>query len=92
MNQILDELPIRTRPNYRAYAFYGVLGVCVLVAGIYVGNIFFGKRSVAVMLDLYDKKERLRHEVSKFQEQNAALQKEYFELKGLDPENYKKME
>lgn len=91
MNEILDELPKPKRVNqaYWSYFVFAGLTIFVLAAGIYVGNTLFGKRSLDVMLDLYAQRDTLKHEVSKLQEQNAALQKEYFELKGLDPDSYK---
>jgi len=38
-------------------------------------------------LNLQSDKEVLEKKVSDLKEQNAILQKEYFELKGLDPDN-----
>ena len=58
--------------------------------GIYVGNMMFGKRSLDVMLSLQSKKERLIEDVEILKKQNALLQKEYFELKELEPESNKK--
>jgi chaperonin cofactor prefoldin len=54
-----------------------------------VGNVFFGSRSASVLYDLKEQKSALSNEVKKYQELNSALQKEYFELIGLDPDSYK---
>jgi hypothetical protein len=52
--------------------------------------MMFGKRSLDVMLSLQSKKERLIEDVEILKKQNALLQKEYFELKELEPESNKK--
>ncbi len=92
MNEILDELPVTPPKKRKSYG--GVLvflgsAIIVIAAGIYIGNTLFGSRSLDVMLDLYAQRDRLKSDVANLQEQNAALQKEYFELIGLDPDSYK---
>ncbi len=51
----------------------------------HVANILFGNNSIEVFTSLNDKKEYLKIEILKLQENNARLQKEYFELKNLEP-------
>lgn len=93
MNEILDELSVhekKTNSSFKFLILYLGATFFVVVAGIYVGNALFGSRSLDVMIDLYNQKNSLKTEVQKLQEANSALQKEYFELIGLDPDNYNK--
>ena len=53
----------------------------------YVSNILFdGKNSFKVYSALKQQKEQLRYSITQLQLDNARLQKEYFELKNLEPE------
>ncbi|AII14083.1 hypothetical protein CIG2463D_0216 [Campylobacter iguaniorum] len=90
MSEVLEEYesPKRRSSSFKALFLYLAITLCVVVAGVYVGNALFGTRSLDVMLDLYNQKSSLQHEVKKLQEANSALQKEYFELIGLDPDSY----
>lgn len=92
MNEIIDSLPqAKKRDKTLGNALVLLLaGILVIYAGWYIGNILFGARSLDVMLDLHAQKERLSNQVARLQEENAALQKEYFELRGLDPNNYQR--
>jgi hypothetical protein len=56
----------------------------VLVVGIYLGVIFFGDNSLSVLLDLEEHQSYLSEDIEKLKVENAALQKQYFELKELD--------
>ena len=49
-------------------------------------NLLFGDNSIQVYNSLKNKKEYLEDEISRLQKENAYLQKEYFELKNLEPE------
>ncbi len=61
-----------------------------LLATIYFAyhwvNLLFGDYSIQVYSSLKHKKEYLEDEISRLQKENAYLQKEYFELKNLEPE------
>lgn len=48
--------------------------------------VLFGDNSLQVYNSLKYKKEYLETEISRLQKENAYLQKEYFELKNLEPE------
>ncbi|NWF66521.1 MAG: septum formation initiator [Campylobacterales bacterium] len=61
------------------------LFMLVLSLGVYVGNLLFGTNSVEVLLNLDYEHEQLLNEIAKYKEENAKLQKEYFELKQLEP-------
>ncbi len=66
--------------------FYALLGICVIIFGIYVGNILFGNNSLEVLLDLKKEKITLFYDIQNLQNANAKMQKEYFELKTLEPQ------
>lgn len=53
--------------------------------GIYIGNLLFGANSLEVLLHLKSHEQSLKQRVEQLQRENARLQKEYFELKGLEP-------
>ncbi|MCH9814496.1 MAG: septum formation initiator [Epsilonproteobacteria bacterium] len=57
----------------------------VIIAAIFIGETLFGKNSLEVYLSLQDDKMRFEKKIDKLQHENAALQKEYFELKSLLP-------
>ncbi len=56
------------------------------ILSLYVADLLFGKNSLEVYNSLKDKKIQLEAEIKKLQLDNARLQKEYFELKNLEPE------
>jgi len=56
----------------------------VLLAGIYLGLLFFGSNSLSVLLDLHKHQRYLIHDIERLKTENAALQKQYFELEELD--------
>lgn len=91
MSEILKEYDKqehkKAKKAYSFKQFFICLSVIVsiVVLGIYVGNVLFGKRSLDVMLGLSSKKERLIEDVEILKRYNAQLQKEYFELKELEP-------
>jgi cell division protein FtsB len=57
-----------------------------LFLSYHVANLLFGVNSFEVYKSLKDKKSYLKSEINRLQESNARLQKEYFELKNLEPE------
>ena len=58
----------------------------VLALGIYIGILLFGDNSLEVLLGLEEYESYLQDEVDRLKRENAALQKEFFELKELDPD------
>lgn len=65
------------------------LAIGIFVAfylAIHLSNLLFGTNSVSVYWDLYNRKKYLTEEIKKYHAKNALLQKEYFELKNLEPE------
>ncbi len=58
----------------------------VLILGWYLNILLFGTNSLEVLLQLEEYESYLSSEISHYKEENSALQKEYFELKELEPE------
>lgn len=65
---------------------YLSIGIFVILLAIYIGNIFFGTNSLEVQLNLSEYKSELEARIDELQKDNARLQKEYFELKQLEPQ------
>ena len=69
--------------------FIGIV-LLSLVLTVYLSyhatNVLFGDNSLQVYNSLKYKKEYLEDEILRLQKENAYLQKEYFELKNLEPE------
>ncbi len=55
----------------------------VISFGMYLGLILYGTNSVEVLLNLQDYETYLHNEVVRLKSENAALQREYFELKEI---------
>jgi cell division protein FtsB len=65
-----------------------VLMIVTIFFAIYIaGLLFTGKNTFETYDNLKTKKVQLEQEIKRLQKQNAMLQKEYFELKNLEPEN-----
>jgi hypothetical protein len=62
--------------------FLFLLGV-VLFLGVYIGILLYGTNSVEVLLGLEDYETFLQDEIVRLKNENAMLQKEYFELKEI---------
>ncbi|MDR0468323.1 MAG: septum formation initiator [Campylobacteraceae bacterium] len=59
--------------------------LCFVVISVQLGNILYGENSE--ILDFRkEEKNRLEFAISILKKENAALQKEYFELRELDPD------
>jgi len=57
----------------------------ILLFGIYVGVLIYGENSLTVLNHLQEKKQVLIQEEKALKTENQRLQKEYFELKQLEP-------
>lgn len=62
-----------------------VTAIGILLFGIYVGVLMYGENSLTVLNQLKEKKESLSLEDKALKVENQRLQKEYFELKQLEP-------
>ncbi len=91
MSEILEEFEeeIDKRDSKGVSFYLKIFSLLVVVVGfgIYVGDMLFGKSSLDVLLNLQSDKQILEKSVETFKQENAILQKEYFELKDLDPES-----
>ena len=78
------------KQKMRIYNKFIVFVLFSLVLTIYLSyhatNVLFGDNSLQVYNSLKNKKEYLEEEILRLQKENAYLQKEYFELKNLEPE------
>ncbi|MCL4431240.1 MAG: hypothetical protein M1300_02850 [Epsilonproteobacteria bacterium] len=62
------------------------LAACALVLALlfYLGVLIFGNNSLSVLFQLEEYQSFLADDIENLKTQNAALQKQYFELKELD--------
>ena len=58
----------------------------ILVFGIYVGILIYGENSLTVLNQLKENKQGLLIKGRALKSENQRLQKEFFELKQLEPE------
>ncbi|MFA7083404.1 MAG: septum formation initiator [Arcobacteraceae bacterium] len=63
-----------------------LLVVMTVFLSLHVATLLFGTNSYEVYSSLKSKQNYLNNEITRFQLENARLQKEYFELKNLEPE------
>ncbi|DAB39854.1 MAG TPA: hypothetical protein CFH81_06420 [Sulfurovum sp. UBA12169] len=62
--------------------------VGILLFGVYLGILIYGENSLTVLNSLKEKKQGLIIEEKNLKSENQKLQKEYFELKQLEPKEY----
>lgn len=71
----------------KKFSFIVIVSIAITIfLSYHVANILFGDTSLEVYNSLKNKKEYLQSEIKRLQQDNAHLQKEYFELKNLEPE------
>ena len=81
---------IKNRKNLTKIKFV-ILSVLTIIVTIFLAKyvselLFNGKNSLKVYNALKQQKEQLQYNIKRLQLDNARLQKEYFELKNLEPE------
>ncbi|HFD14092.1 MAG TPA: hypothetical protein ENJ34_02185 [Epsilonproteobacteria bacterium] len=59
--------------------------LAMLLFGLYVGVLVWGENSVTVLKQLEKKKSSLSEKIVTLKAENQRLQKEFFELKQLEP-------
>ncbi|MGE4455473.1 MAG: septum formation initiator [Arcobacteraceae bacterium] len=75
-----------TRQNGIKFVFFVLFLVFMTVfLAQHIADIFFGDNSIEVYSALKQKESYLQNEIIRLQADNARLQKEYFELKNLEP-------
>ncbi len=81
-----EELPswCERHCGFKAWKLLTALAGVVAVA-FYIGNLLFGNASLEVLMQLESYETNLKSEIARLKKENAALQKEYFELKELEP-------
>lgn len=62
-----------------------VTAVVMMLFGIYLGVLIYGENSLTVLNHLSREKENLMIEATQLKSENQRLQKEFFELKQLQP-------
>lgn len=70
--------------KFTIIAFFSI--AITLFLSYHVANLLFGVNSYEVLNSLINKESYLSKEIIRLQKDNARLQKEYFELKNLEPE------
>ncbi|WP_428024358.1 septum formation initiator [Arcobacter sp.] len=71
----------------KRFTVIAIISIAItLFLSYHVANLLFGVNSFEVYKSLKGKKSYLLSEINRLQESNARLQKEYFELKNLEPE------
>ena len=84
MSQMSNTQEIGTIAGLSIKAFL-VTTIGILLFGIYVGILIYGENSLTVLHQLKEKKQGLIEEGKALKDENKRLQKEYFELKQLEP-------
>lgn len=78
------------KKNFHELKIFSLIAIVSIAITIFlsyhVANVLFGDNSYEVYSSLKNKKEYLQSEIKRLQKDNAHLQKEYFELKNLEPE------
>ena len=62
-----------------------VTAIVIMLFGIYLGVLIYGENSLTVLNHLSQEKENLMIEAMELKSENQRLQKEFFELKQLQP-------
>jgi len=62
--------------------FFSLVGA-VLALGVYLGVLLYGTNSLEVLFGLNDYEGYLHSEIHRLKNENAELQREYFELKEI---------
>ena len=70
-----------------SYTWFFVAIASVVFLGIYISVILFGDSSLEVLLELEEYENHLKQEIAHLKNDNADLQKEYFELNELAPDS-----
>jgi len=82
-----DSVSLSERYFGLSYLKFFILLAIFIIASIYMAILFFGENSLSVLWTLQDYEHYLQEEILNYKQTNAELQKQYFELKELEPEN-----
>lgn len=89
MSEVLDEFDDESEEGKSTALLYlKILSLVVVVLGfgLYIGDVLFGKSSLDVLLNLQEDKDTMVTKIKSLKDENAILQKEFFELRQLDPD------
>ncbi|MEA3513433.1 MAG: septum formation initiator [Campylobacterota bacterium] len=83
----MQERNVNSNSNKNFIVISAFLIFLTFLSAYYISNLlFYGNNSYEVYLNLVERKLELKNEIKRLQNENAALQKQYFELKNLEPE------
>lgn len=82
--ELLDKGSKLWRIVYTHRVWFVLFGILVGI-GLYLGYLLFGNNSVEVLVRLKAQKNALVNDSKMIEEQNANLQKQIFEIRGLKP-------
>ena len=79
---------LSTLNNNKQFIFISTAMIVItFVLAYYISHLlFYGNNSYEVYINLQDRKVKLQKDIHYLQIENATLQKKYFELKNLEPE------
>ena len=85
--EIFDNILTNSKSHIIEYIIQIVIILAIVSGfGIYIGNLLFGTNSIEVLTNVQTQQSYLKQKLISLQKNNAKLQKEYFELKNLEPE------
>ena len=84
---MIKKSKVSINKDVKHFTVIAIVSIAItLFLSYHVANLLFGVNSLEVYTSLKDKRNYLKNEINRLQESNARLQKEYFELKNLEPE------
>ncbi len=87
MTELYDEISKSQKNRDRGgeILFYLIFFGTIIPLGFYFAELLFGKNSLNDYLKVSDREKFLQKEVTELRSENSKLQKEFFELKELEP-------
>lgn len=82
-SKIEDKTTITQRYLGLSFTKFSLLLFLVLGIGVYIGLLLYGENSLQVYMGLTDYQNHLQTEIERLKNENADLQREYFELKEI---------
>jgi len=88
MTEVFEEIKKTQKKRERRgeILFYLLFFGTVIPLGFYFAELLFGKNSLNDYVKVSEKERVIQREVLNLREENSRLQKEYFELKDLEPQ------
>ena len=76
---------VREEINSGSFMLPFFIALAVVMAALFIGEMLFGKNSLEVYLALEKDQVKLEKKIYLLKNENATLQKKYFELKNIMP-------